>query len=434
MESLDDSSNSVTITIMIVIMLIGIFGNIMNLIVFSQKTMRKISTFHFLIYLSLIDLLVLIICSSNALFTNGFDIEIRTYSNWMCRLHAFLTSLLRHMSSFILMLVNIERVYVVFGNKINFCFKCLNINSSLSRNIFSKNRIEKIMILISVGLALINIHVFMYFNLISFDSLDNPYASNKNLVLNRSAILRNYSNNLPIHSNDENMKACLPMEGIFYYYFYIHIWVWVDIVIYSLIPFFIMVTCSILILVQIRKESQKFLTNLSRSTQSNRELSAKRNRKNKQMAIILIMENIYFLSCSLPYFYTSTNFSFLNHDDLSKTTVFRYHILSYSVNCFNFIFYGLFSEKYRHVLKNLIFYKVMRKQNKMKRNQNQIVRKKVIKISSYHNTIGSYSNKLEISEDDIYESERNNHDLIENISDEVIKPSIYQTMDQISHL
>ena len=146
------------------------------------------------------------------------------------------------------------------------------------------------------------------------------------------------------------------------------------------------------------------------------------------------MENIYFLSCSLPYFYTSTNFSYLNHDDLSKTTVFRYHILSYSVNCFNFIFYGLFSEKYRHVLKNLIFYKVMRKQNKMKRNQNQIVRKKVIKISSYHNTIGSYSNKLEISEDDIYESERNNHDLIENISDEVIKPSIYQTMDQISHL
>ena len=91
------------IVILILLVSFGIMGNILNLIVFSRKKMRRLSTFHFLFYLSAADLLVLLVCSLDAILKFGFQIEIRLYSTVICRLHTFLTYFLTQMSSIILM-------------------------------------------------------------------------------------------------------------------------------------------------------------------------------------------------------------------------------------------------------------------------------------------------------------------------------------------
>jgi len=61
------------------------------MIVFGKKAMRKISTFRFLFYLSLSDLLVLLVGATDVLINNIFQFEIRTYSNSLCKLHTFTT-------------------------------------------------------------------------------------------------------------------------------------------------------------------------------------------------------------------------------------------------------------------------------------------------------------------------------------------------------
>ena len=95
--------------LLLAVIIIGIFGNLLNIIVFSHKSMRKNATFKYLLYLSIIDLLVLLVCATDACLIQGAFIIIRSYSNLTCKLHTFLTYFLTHLSSIVLMEVNLER-------------------------------------------------------------------------------------------------------------------------------------------------------------------------------------------------------------------------------------------------------------------------------------------------------------------------------------
>ncbi len=94
--------------------LIGLFGNAINILVLSRNTMRNISTFRLLLFLSMFDFLVLSVCASDTLLSFGYEIDIRIYSIYICRFHTFLTYFLTHTSSIILTLISIERVFVVY--------------------------------------------------------------------------------------------------------------------------------------------------------------------------------------------------------------------------------------------------------------------------------------------------------------------------------
>ena len=79
-----------TITL-ILIVFFGLIGNMLNLIVFGKKNMRKISTFRFLFYLSFVDFFVLLIGASDMLARHAYQFEIRTYTDFLCKLHTFMT-------------------------------------------------------------------------------------------------------------------------------------------------------------------------------------------------------------------------------------------------------------------------------------------------------------------------------------------------------
>jgi hypothetical protein len=124
----DETINTPIIKFLIVVLLtlvsLGLIGNILNMIVFGKKKMKRVSTFRFLLYLSLADLLVLLVCSSDALLKFGFLIEIRLYSTIVCKLHTFATYFLTHLSSMILMAVGIDRALVVNNKSIFSLFNC----------------------------------------------------------------------------------------------------------------------------------------------------------------------------------------------------------------------------------------------------------------------------------------------------------------------
>ena len=92
-----------------IIIVIGLFGNILNLIVFGKKHMRQIRTYRFLFFLSAVDILVLLTGTTDILIRHLFLFEIRNYSNAMCRLHTFVTYCVTQMSSILLMVVSIHR-------------------------------------------------------------------------------------------------------------------------------------------------------------------------------------------------------------------------------------------------------------------------------------------------------------------------------------
>ena len=144
------NSTHYLVAILASMILIGVLANIINLVIFGQKSMRKTPTFRLLAYLSIIDLLVLIICTSDLLLTFNFKIQIRLFSSLSCRFHTFFTGYLTQLSSVLLMIVSMERAFLIYNKKL-ICFQI--------------NQIESLVLIIMIILALLNTHYLYYFNL-----------------------------------------------------------------------------------------------------------------------------------------------------------------------------------------------------------------------------------------------------------------------------
>ena len=79
------------------------------MIVFSRRNMRNVSTFRFLFYLAVFDLLVLATGTTHLLIKQLYGFDLRIHSNIVCKLHTFFTYVTTHVSSLILMTVSIDR-------------------------------------------------------------------------------------------------------------------------------------------------------------------------------------------------------------------------------------------------------------------------------------------------------------------------------------
>jgi hypothetical protein len=400
--------------LLILMIIFGIFGNILNFIVFSRRSMRTTSTFRFLFYLTFADFLVLIVCSSDTLLSYGFEIEIRLYSLVVCRVHTFLTYFLTHLSSIILMVVSIERAIVVCNQRFpglyafreekltllkrsSYAFTTTYDVSDTNyvkndfvtkrccfrlKKFFSKNRIESIILIIVIFLAIVNFHFLVYLNINEL-SLKKPHLNFTDLnsiipkklpKLNISSLLIETNLNLNEKYDYEELSqkhgvyySCYPLPNSKYEYFLNNIWIWIDTSLYSLIPFTIMIVCTLMIAVEIRINTQKFLRSSINLNNLNRGIILRRIRRTIQMLLMLTSTNIYFVISSMPFFVVFHVYNAKIEEKEKYTTNYAslliiVHILAYSNNSANFIFYGLFSKKYREEIS--IFLKFKKRQSK----------------------------------------------------------------------
>lgn len=361
------------IIILAVMILIGLFGNAINIIVLSRKTMRNIATFRLLLFLSLLDFLVLIICASDTLLSFGFEIDFRIYSTFICRIHMFLTYFLTHTSSIVLTLISIERVCVVYdfdlmtffrirsenNRKLKFVnvyrdstIKRINESNSIenteyeNKNRFIRflqlNRIDLIVFLIMIVILIMNLHFLIFFNLIEM---------NLTFETNNLDILSENMTNISTAVINRSKVICSPVLNSRYENFLKHIWTWLDVSIYSFVPFMIMFVSSIMILLKINKTTSSFLNSLvNKNNNFNRKITKRRLKKNKQMSLMLFLNNIYFAVCTIPFFviYNLNRGHYFDENNYYEGLFAFVQILSYSNNSINFIFFGIFSHKYRN--------------------------------------------------------------------------------------
>lgn len=337
---------------------IGVVGNVLNLMVFSRRTMRHISTFRFLLYLALTDLLVLVFCASDVILKFGYQIEIRSYSTLICKFHTFLTYFLTHSSSIILMVISIDRALVISHKSISNFFYTKD-KSYLKRksrynhskimkkkmSIFDRvnndmHRVDLAVGVIAFALFLLNFHylVFLNLNILTYSDTANENSSqHSNHTLKHVNISK---------SMDENLEyVCFPVIGTWYSSFLMNIWIWIDFFVYSIIPFIVMGICSMIIIVKIQRNSNNLLKTLSKTSQSDKTNLQRRLKRNRQLLYMLLITNLYFLISLLPCCISFLIFG--GSETKSSLHQLVVHILLYTNNSINFLFYGFSSEKYR---------------------------------------------------------------------------------------
>ena len=381
--------------ILLIVIIIGLLSNVLNLVIFSHKTFNKNSTFKYLKYLSLIDLIALLVCGTDALLIEQFRFDLRVYSPFFCRLQNFNVYTITHISSMILMLVNIDIVFTVCNKSLGTIFKKIR---CLAWILGKPGRI----VTVTVGLiVLIDSHFLVFLNL---NGQENFYLNKENftniLGVNSSFSNDTDSESLIIQNLTERIEKiqidyiCYPLRNQKYFYFLRNIWIWIDVLLYSLLPFIVITTCSIIIAIKIKKQSQNFL---SRNTNPN--CTAKSRRRNRRMLIMLSSTCFFFIICSFPF---TINLIYQNFKDKKSYESYQslLYALAYSHYSFDFIFYFIFVENYRQIFE-IIIGKLICKQKVNTKNDSHLKR----------------SNEVELKTNGMKRSAAINFELNRNISD-----------------
>ena len=93
--------------------ILGTIANILSIIVFTRKEMRKFSSFCYFAVLNGVNLAFLYVTTIRAVMEFNFDTDIRRLSLFSCKTHLFLTYFLSHLSSMLLCMISIDRVISV---------------------------------------------------------------------------------------------------------------------------------------------------------------------------------------------------------------------------------------------------------------------------------------------------------------------------------
>jgi hypothetical protein len=350
-KSNTNSSVGETIAIIIfsIILITGLIGNICNMLVFGKKRMRKNSTFRYLFYLSISDLLVLVVGATDIIITRIFKSQIRTHSTLTCKFHTFSTYFLTHTSSLILMAVSIDRAIAVSNvfvddenpivnkvvskqnssniiNESNLCTIITEshatsireqtstlMNSFSNQNIkalyrktshpffikfFLNKYVDLVTLVIFVLVFGLNSHYIYYLKLeISVDGLiGGRNFTNNDYPQTEQTIYSHMSEDYRIEDQIDIKYSCFAQRNSRYEYFLINYWFWMDLVVYSLLPFTTMTISSIIIVLKIRKVNKKYKQYiLNENYKTNKKIYLNKLKKNRQIYIMLLNSIFWFL-------------------------------------------------------------------------------------------------------------------------------------------
>ena len=157
------------------LLMVGIFGNILSIIIFTRPSMNKHTTFRFLTFLSISDLCALLAGYGQIMFIVYLNIDIRLINELTCKLHSFLVYFFTQLSSMILMFMSIDRANVIFKTTPN--------KSHLS----TPKLANKTFLVVVIAIALINSHFLFFTQLMEFDQTE------QDMNLNVSTTINNFS-------------------------------------------------------------------------------------------------------------------------------------------------------------------------------------------------------------------------------------------------
>jgi hypothetical protein len=207
-------------------------------------------------------------------------------------------------------------------------------------------------------LALLNSHYLIFFdlnqveqNLYDFlNDINGSIGLDVNTIESSTMSSEDMGTLITTSANRTGLLICYSLKYLNYTYFLIHNWLWVDTSVYFFLPNTIMILCSIMIFIEIKRKSRSFLKT---SAKLNRLIIQNRIKRNKKIFYMLLGTNIFFCICSIPYCVWSYN----SYDDTNTDVLLVVYLFSYSNNSFNFLFYLSFSNLYRDAFVNLFKFK-----------------------------------------------------------------------------
>lgn len=151
---LDEVSSYLWKTISLPLFVVGMIGNLLNLVVLKRMKFWQKSTLFFLAVLAFADMTVLCVGLSRYWIKNVFDFDLRTISDAGCKINFFVIYISMQYSSWILVCVTLERFI-----KTNFPFRYASI--------VSVRRSAVLLVIIFIILTGINGHLFFTNGLIN---------------------------------------------------------------------------------------------------------------------------------------------------------------------------------------------------------------------------------------------------------------------------
>ena len=283
-----------------IILFIGIIGNLINLYVFTHESIKQLSTFRFLAYLSIIDLLYISLGLPHIMVNYYSNVDFREYSDLICSLHSFFTIYLSHLSSNILAGVGIFRCVTIssqrpivppnlitkittnnsnlnnfkmiknsnalssnrldsqnlnngFNNQNNFKFKKQDTKSFFGRFRSNFGKADLMVLTLMIILFLFDCHYLIWARL----EKSTSYFMNETNFINETNL--SYTNSNLTKNDNMNIFVCFPTKesNSVYFYFMVSVWPLIDLLLYSYIPFLVMFVCTLKIIYRLFKINRR---------------------------------------------------------------------------------------------------------------------------------------------------------------------------------
>ena len=353
-------------------LVLGTVANILSIVVFLRREMRRFSSFCYFAVLNAVNLAVLYVTLMRVIMDYNFHTDIRTLSMFACKAHVFLTYFLGHLSSLLLCMISIDRVIsVMFLRR--------------AKDLCTPSMAKR------VTLALIIFNFVLSSHFLLFESGYVLVASRHSTTTSTSININSSSSSnfstaadeaqLGAHSPHSSMIVCETRNGTFYDQLVQNLWKIVDMSLYAFIPFAIMLVCSVIIIFKVAEQAKKFgrggagkgnnnkkrnnSTSTTFSSTRHKEVSStwsqhhvdqvsnsaasvsvhnKFSSRTRNLALMLIPVNVLFLCFLAPVVISMYIYEKLSQDQLTLAIV---EMLSYCNFTLNFFIYFLTSSKFR---------------------------------------------------------------------------------------
>ena len=327
-------------TVPLFIFLLGIFGNVMTIVVFRSADVMPSMSVYF-ITLAGSDLLSLFVNTLNKWMYYTFDTAIITFHTLSCKIVVWLIYVTGVLSAWILVAMTVQRaVCVVWPHRANIL--CSTRNS------------KAIALSMTLFVAVIHCHLLYGLDVVNF--------SHSSHVTNTTAVTINGSthtnNAIPtFHDGTHTVAVCLVMRE--YVDFYFSVWSCVDLLIFSVLPWLCLVVSNSVLLwtlnVSIR-QAQHSLGSAHTDGFSGRKKQA------SSMTVILFVVSMVFIILNLPMSCVQILTFYLHNtgslDNVSQSKLFAYFYeislaLWQTNSAVNFYIYCLTGTKFRRELKKI---------------------------------------------------------------------------------
>jgi hypothetical protein len=324
----------------ILIIVFGIIGNIINIKIFSNKYMHRTSSFKYLLFLSLIDLIFLSTTCANSLLTIAYSIDIRLLSSFLCKFGTFLSNWSIQIASWTLMLANV-----------NMSLKIINRNTNRKK----PNITILILIFMIFLIAFLNIHYLILMNrnetimrLNHSTSIDRNKIIinlNKNSSLDQlNRIINKLNNNK--NKGDVNLVEieqkfikyeCKPEVGSKYEYFLEIPWSWISTLFFALIPFISNTFLFISVSNSLKKSKYKKLM------------------VDNDFKKFILISNLVFGLFSFPFYFNLVYFHMKPFQMESSRYETMAHLFFYLKHSVSFLMYFFTFKRFRLIFLSILF-------------------------------------------------------------------------------